>query len=89
MGRVENLPLGLVWPPGVVSLTHVAIPFPDTDDLYGCLPDPPPTFGLRLGRVVPRGERTVLTVGFDQWMRLTWNPFFPYLEARVSAWVAP
>ena len=51
-------------------------------------PDPPPTFGLRLGRVGPRGERSVLTVPFDQWMRLTWNPFFPYLEERVAAWAA-
>jgi alpha-beta hydrolase superfamily lysophospholipase len=86
--RVEERPLGLEWPAGVVSLTHVAIPFPESDDLYGRLPDPPPTFGIRLGRVVPRGERTVLTVGFDQWMRLTWNPFFPYLEERVAEWAA-
>ena len=36
----------------------------------------------------PRGERSVLTVPFDQWMRLSWNPFFPYLEERVAAWAA-
>jgi alpha-beta hydrolase superfamily lysophospholipase len=81
-------PLGLAWPQGVFSLSHVAIPFPEGDDLYGRLPEPPPTFGLRLGRVEPRGERAVLTVPFDQWMRLTWNPFYPWLEARVSEWAA-
>ncbi len=81
-------PLGLAWPPGVFSLSHVAIPFPESDDLYGRLPEPPPTFGLRLGRVEPRGERAVLTVPLDQWMRLTWNPFFPWMEARVEAWAA-
>ena len=84
--KVEARPLGLAWPPDVFSLSHVAIPFPESDDLYGRLPDPPPTFGIRLGRVGPRGERSVLTVPFDQWMRLSWNPFFPYLEERVAAW---
>ena len=86
--RSGETPLGLAWPPDVFSLSHVAIPFPESDDLYGRLPDPPPTFGLRLGRVEPRGERTVLTVPLDQWMRLTWNPFFPWLESRVAAWAA-
>jgi alpha-beta hydrolase superfamily lysophospholipase len=86
--RVSAAPLGLAWPQDVFSLSHVAIPFPENDDLYGRLPDPPPTFGLRLGRVGPRGERAVLTVPFDQWMRLTWNPFYPWLEARVSDWAA-
>lgn len=86
--RVSAAPLGLAWPEGVFSLSHVAIPFPEGDDLYGRLADPPPTFGLRLGRVEPRGERAVLTVPFDQWMRLTWNPFFPWLEARVLDWAA-
>lgn len=87
--RVATAPLGLAWPPDVFSLSHVALPFPESDDLYGRLADPKPTFGIRLGRVGPRGERSVLTVGFDQWMRLTWNPFFPYLEARLREWAAP
>ena len=84
--KVGTRPLGLAWPQDVYSLSHVAIPFPESDDVYGRLPDPPPTFGLRLGRVEPRGERSVLTVGFDQWMRLTWNPFFPWMEERVVDW---
>lgn len=86
--RFEETALGLAWPPDVFSLSHVAIPFPEGDDLYGRLGEPPPTFGLRLGRIGPRGERAVLTVPFDQWMRLTWNPFFPYLDERVAAWAA-
>jgi alpha-beta hydrolase superfamily lysophospholipase len=86
--RVADTALGLAWPPDVFSLSHVAIPFSEGDDLYGRLAEPAPTFGLRLGRVGPRGERSVLTVPFDQWMRLTWNPFFPYLEERVATWAA-
>jgi hypothetical protein len=86
--RLAETALGLAWPPDVFSLSHVAIPFPESDDLYGRLAEPPPTFGVRLGRIGPRGERAVLTVPFDQWMRLTWNPFFPYLAERVAAWAA-
>jgi len=86
--RVSVTPLGLAWPADVFSLSHVAIPFPESDDLYGRLEGPPPTFGIRLGRIGPRGERAVLTVPIDQWMRLSWNPFFPYLEERVAAWAA-
>jgi alpha-beta hydrolase superfamily lysophospholipase len=86
--RSGETALGLAWPPDVFSLSHVAIPFPESDDLYGRLPEPPPTFGLRLGRVGPRGERAVLTVALDQWMRLTWNPFYPWMEARAAEWAA-
>ena len=84
--RSGETALGLAWPADVFSLSHVAIPFPETDDLYGRLPEPPPSFGLRLGRLGPRGERAVLTVPFDQWMRLSWNPFYPWLETRAVAW---
>jgi hypothetical protein len=40
-------------------------------------------YGVRLGLLAPRGERGVLTVPMDQWMRLNCNPFYGYLEARV------
>jgi esterase/lipase len=31
-------PLSLTWPPGVISLSHVALPFPPDDPLYGQRP---------------------------------------------------
>ena len=34
----ETAPLGLAWPPGVISLSHVALPFPPDDPLYGQQP---------------------------------------------------
>jgi alpha-beta hydrolase superfamily lysophospholipase len=80
-------PLGLAWPRDVFSLSHVAIPFPATDPLFGGQPDEREDYGLRLGLVGPRGEKSVLSVPIEQLMRLTWNPFFPYMEARVREWV--
>ena len=38
--RSEETALGLAWPAEVFSLSHVAIPFPEGDDLYGRLPEP-------------------------------------------------
>ena len=79
--------LGLMWPPQVFSLTHVAIPFPADDPLYG-IEGPASTEGLLpIGRLSPRGERAVLTVGTDTLMRLSSNPFFPYVAERIREWV--
>jgi alpha-beta hydrolase superfamily lysophospholipase len=82
-------PLGLAWPPEVFSLTHVAIPFPPDDPLYG-IEGPTKAAGLLpIGRLSPRGERAVLTVGTDTLMRLSSNPFFPFVAERISGWLGP
>jgi hypothetical protein len=80
-------PLGLAWPPEVYSLSHIALPFPPDDPLYGSAPDTELGGGLRLGLLAPRGERGLLTVPAEQWMRLGCNPFFGDLERRVRAWI--
>ena len=83
---ITEEPLGLAWPREVFSLTHIALPFPTDDPLYGT--NAPPDAGIiALGRASPRGERAVLTVPVDTLMRLSSNPFFPYLAERVRAWV--
>jgi alpha-beta hydrolase superfamily lysophospholipase len=76
--------LGLAFPPGAFSLSHIALPFPVTDPLYGSQPDARESFGLRLGTLTPRGERGVLVVPLDALVRISSNPFYPYLERRVS-----
>ena len=85
--EVSRRALGLAWPPEVFSLTHVALPFPADDPLYG-LNGPTKDAGLLpIGRLSPRGERAVLTVGTDTLMRLSSNPFFPFVAERVREWV--
>lgn len=81
-GGVER-PLGLAWPRQIYSLSHVALPFPPDDPLYGGAPASEAGWLVRLGTLQPRGERAVLSVPADQLTRLTWNPFFPYLEERL------
>jgi alpha-beta hydrolase superfamily lysophospholipase len=77
-------PLGLSYPPGVFSLSHVALPFPISDALYGAKPDGSEDFGIRLGTIAARGEVGALIVSLDTLLRMSSNPFFPYLIARIE-----
>lgn len=77
--------LGLPYPPGLFSLSHIALPFPMTDALYGLAPDPAEDYGIRLGALAPRGERNVLIASLDALLRVTSNPFFDYMLARIDA----
>ncbi len=54
---------------------------------YGTDPDPREFYGVRLGVLAPRGERSGLIVGMDQLLRLTCNPLFPYVERRLREWI--
>jgi alpha-beta hydrolase superfamily lysophospholipase len=47
--------LGLFYPIDVYSLSHVALPFPTSDSLYGLQPDPTEDFGINLGALAARG----------------------------------
>jgi alpha-beta hydrolase superfamily lysophospholipase len=84
---VARRPLGLAWPPEVFSLTHVAIPFAVNDPLYGIEASSGLAGLLPIGRLSPRGERAVLTVGTDTLMRLSSNPFFPFIAERIGQWL--
>lgn len=81
--------LGLVYPVDVYSLSHVALPFPTTDSLYGLHPDPNEDFGIHLGAVAARGERGALIVSMDALLRMSSNPFFPYLLGRIEETLTP
>jgi alpha-beta hydrolase superfamily lysophospholipase len=84
---VSQHPIGLAWPADVFSLSHVAIPFPPDDPVYGAARPAGDTSGaIRLGSLSPRGERSVLTVPIDTLMRASYNPFFDYLSSRVLEW---
>lgn len=77
-------PLGINYPGDVYSLSHVALPFPFSDSLYGRTPAQPNAFGVSFGSLTPRGERSVLIVSLDMLMRQSSNPFFPWMVQRVN-----
>jgi alpha-beta hydrolase superfamily lysophospholipase len=88
-GIAAEVDTGLAWPWEVYSLSHVALPFPPDDPLYGMGPIEDGFEGIRIGTVTPRGERDLLTISISQVMRLRYNPFYPYLAARIREWLSP
>ena len=78
--------LNLDWPRGVISLSHVALPIPPDDPLYGRRP-PGNQDVLFLGQMDIRGERGLLVLPGDWLLRLRHNPFYAFLETRALKWV--
>ena len=79
-------PLDLRWPGHVYSLSHVALPFPPDDPVYGG-PDAAESPGIQLGNVALRGERGALLISAADQLRLRWNPFHSYLLDRTVEFV--
>ena len=78
--------LDLPYPAEIFSMSHVSIPFPLNDPLYGLKPDTSEEdFGIELGALAPRGERGALIVNMDFLSRVASNPFFPFVLERVEA----
>jgi alpha-beta hydrolase superfamily lysophospholipase len=78
--------LDKAWPRGVISLSHVALPFPPDDPLYGDRP-PGNTDVLFLGQLALRGERGLLKISSDWLLRLRNNPFYDYLQDTTVHWI--
>ena len=75
--------MGLRWPPGIYSLSHIALPFPGEDPWYGHGEDGKMT----LGNLALRGERGGLRISSSDMLRQRWNPFFPWLQRRAHDFV--
>jgi len=82
----DQTQLDTQWPPGVVSLSHIALSIPPDDPLYGRYP-PEERGRLFLGTQSLRGERGVIRVPDNWFMRQRYNPFFTYTYARILEWI--
>ena len=78
----EETPLGARWPRNVFSLSHVALPFPPDDPLYG-RGDGQRRDHIEIGAAALRGERGVLVISATDMLRLNWNPFHAWQQARM------
>ena len=72
------------WPRGLLSLGHVALPFPVDDPIYG-LEGPPEAAVAKfnLGTFPARGENGALVVPLAQFARVRSNPFFGVIRDKV------
>ena len=86
-GAQDEARPSLAWPPDVLSLSHVALPFPPDDPLYG---EGPPTDPGRifLGDLALRGERGLIDLPPEFQLRMRYNPFYEVVERRCLDWLA-
>ena len=79
----RSAPLDWSWPDRVHSLSHIALPFPVDDPLYGTIHnDVNP--GIVLSTIFLQGEKGVIDIPANDVLRLRWNPFYPYLSRRTA-----
>jgi Serine aminopeptidase, S33 len=78
---------GMEWPVGMFSLSHLALPIPPDDPVYGAV-RPEGHRRIYLGRLGLQGEDGLLAIPPVSLVRLRFNPFFAYLERRVLEFVA-
>ncbi|WP_285164913.1 alpha/beta hydrolase [Shewanella goraebulensis] len=81
-------PLKLEWPRGVYSLSHVALPFPEPDPLYG------PHYQkenahIQIGQAIFTGERGLFGIPASEMLRQKWNPFYPYMIEQIEGFIVP
>ena len=79
---------GHSWPDDIYSLSHIALPFRGDDPVYGdgsvrSAEDR----GIAFGALAPRGERGVLLLTPNYFLRMRYNPFMGYQEHRLNRWL--
>jgi alpha-beta hydrolase superfamily lysophospholipase len=84
----QTLATGLAWPHDIVSLSHVALPFPPDDPVYGIRPGSGRDGIPSIGSLLVRGESGALTVSLGSLTRLRSNPFWSLIETQVEELVA-
>ncbi|HKA35599.1 MAG TPA: alpha/beta fold hydrolase [Thermoanaerobaculia bacterium] len=75
------------WPRGVFSLSHVAVPFPPTDPVYGTA-EATAKSGLPLGSLTMRGENGALLISDSMLIRQRNNPFYRFMADHVVKWLS-
>jgi hypothetical protein len=77
----------LSWPLGVVSLSHLAVPIPPEDSIYGTK-DATALTGLPLGTLSARTEPSALLISNSLFFRCRNNPFYHFMEDYVLQWIS-
>jgi len=76
---------GLSWPAHVYSLSHVALPFPPDDPIYGDGTGPGADRALPLGALQLKGETGQLQIPQSILYRLRYNPFFAVVQRHIQS----
>ncbi len=75
------------WPAGVASLSHLAVPIPPEDLIYGTQ-EATVASGLPLGTLSMRAEPSSLLISSSLFYRCRNNPFYHIMEGHVVKWIS-
>lgn len=75
--------LHVTYPSHIYALSHIALPFPETDSLYGNQLNNN-EFGINLGSLAIRTERNSLVIPLDKLLRTSYNPFYSFFIAQIN-----
>ena len=81
------LDTGLQWPADVVSVGHVALPFPPDDPIYGFMPGSGHDGIPSIGSWLLRGESGAITISLGSLTRLRSNPFWAFVSTEIDGFV--
>jgi hypothetical protein len=84
-GTVTDRATTAAWPPDLVSLGHVALPFPPDDPVYGFRRGSGRAGIPSIGSWLLRGESGAITVSLGSLTRLRSNPFWLLVDEQVGA----
>jgi acetyl esterase/lipase len=87
-GNVERRATALAWPASLVSLGHVALPFPADDPVYGFVPGSGRDGIPSIGSWLLRGENGATTLSLGSLTRLRSNPFWALVDEDLAGLVA-
>lgn len=79
--------LAYAWPDDVFSLSHIALPFRPDDLVYGDGARPESQGRITLGALAPRGERRVMRLNAEYFLRMRHNPFYGFQQAQLVEWL--
>jgi esterase/lipase len=86
--QAEREQTDLAWPQGMISLSHIAVPFRPDDVVYGDgSAQQHGAAALPLGSLSPRGEAGVLTLSPSYFLRARHNPFHAYQARALLEWL--
>jgi esterase/lipase len=78
---------GMSWPQETISLSHIAVPIPPEDPVYGTREATADT-GLSLGTVSMRAEPSALLISNSLFVRCRHNPFYGHMENHIVQWLS-
>jgi hypothetical protein len=83
----QERPTDMSWPAGVGSLSHLAVPIPPEDPIYGTQ-EATAAKGLPLGTLSIRAEPSALLIADSLFFRCRNNPFYHFMEDYVVDWLS-